>query len=453
VLLIESLCALAFVSSAVWHEYRMRLRALDAALQGRSDSLIGAVQDAEDPDDRVMVDPDEFRPPSTDVYAVYSQGRVIAGSSNHAPEALIGKSAYGYRDVASNGSHYRVLQREALRIIDREETGGVGIRRPITVLYAVRSDRIWREVVESVSFYVVASFIFIFASAVALIVLLRRHLEPLKELASEAAGIRANALVFQAPLSTRGIAELQPLVEALSQSIASVRHAFEMQQRFVSDAAHELKTAVAVVRSTVQLLTMRVRSQEEYHEGLNQVLSDSDRLEELVNRMLTLARLGEGTQIALVEIDLSEQAQIVLKSLASVAEAQGVLLQPHLTTPVKIKLPLDAAQMLVSNLVMNAIQHSASGSGVRVSVEIRDAVARPAVLEVQDFGSGIAAENLPHVFDRFFREDPSRSRKTGGAGLGLAICKSIVDAVDGSIEIQSDQGAGTTVVASFRKTE
>jgi two-component system OmpR family sensor kinase len=176
-------------------------------------------------------------------------------------------------------------------------------------------------------------------------------------------------------------------------------------------------------------------------------------MEDLVNRMLSLARFGEGTPIALVEVDLSEQTQIVLQNLASIAETRGVLLQPLLATGVKVKLPTDAAQMLVSNLVMNAIQHSVSGSEVRVSVKLLDTGERPAVLEVEDCGSGIAAENLPRVFDRFFREDPSRSRETGGAGLGLAICKSIVEAVDGSIEIESKQGEGTTVVASFRKSE
>ena len=453
VLLIESFCAVAFVASAVWHEYRMRLRALDVTLEGRSDSLIGAVQDAEDPEDRVMVDPAEFRPPSTDVYAVYSQGVVIAGSSDRAPQALVARNEDGYRDAAVDGHHYRILQREALRIIDRDETKGVGIRRPVTVLYAIRSDHIWREVLESVSFYLVASVALLCASAIALIVLLRRLLEPLKELAAEAASIRPNALVFRAPPSTQGISELQPLADALSQSIASVRQAFEMQQRFVGNAAHELKTAVAVVRSTVQLLTMHVRSEAEYQQGLNRILSDTDRMEELVNRMLSLARFGEGTPIALVEVDLSEQTQIVLQNLASIAETRGVLLQPLLATGVKVKLPTDAAQMLVSNLVMNAIQHSVSGSEVRVSVNLLDAGERPAVLEVEDCGSGIAAENLPHVFDRFFREDPSRSRKTGGAGLGLAICKSIVEAVDGSIEIESKQGEGTTVIASFRKSE
>ena len=75
---------------------------------------------------------------------------------------------------------------------------------------------------------------------------------------------------------------------------------------------------------------------------------------------------------------------------------------------------------------------------------------RAAQLEVRDSGAGIADENLLHVFERFFREDQSRSRKTGGAGLGLAICKSIVDAADGSIEIRSERGKGTTVTASFR---
>jgi signal transduction histidine kinase len=450
VLLIESLCALALVCTAVWHERRTRLRALDITLEGRSDSLIGAVQDAEDPEDRVKVDPAEFRPPSADVYAVYSQNGVIVGSSDQAPRALIGRGADGYRDATADGHHYRVLQREALRIIDREETGGVGLRRPVTVLYAIGTDHIWHQVLESVNFYIVVSIGLLFVTAIMLIYLLRRLLEPLKELAAEAAGIRANELVFRAPASTRGIRELQPLADALSQSIASLRHAFEMQHRFINDAAHELKTAVAVVRSTVQVLTMRTRTQDEYQLGLNQVLSDNDRVEELVSRMLTLARFGERSQTPLVEIDLAEHVQHTLMNLNSVAEARGVLLKPSLATGIKIHLPADAAQILVSNLVMNAIQHSSTGAEVRVTVRLHDAAERPAVLEVQDFGSGIAAENLPHVFDRFFREDPSRSRETGGAGLGLAICKSIVENADGSIELQSQYGRGTTVIAAFK---
>jgi signal transduction histidine kinase len=127
-----------------------------------------------------------------------------------------------------------------------------------------------------------------------------------------------------------------------------------------------------------------------------------------------------------------------------------VRLKASLAPGIKVHLGADAAHILVSNLVMNAIQHSSPGSEVRIAVRLGDNGEMPAVFEVQDFGSGIAAENLPRVFDRFFREDPSRSRKTGGVGLGLAICKSITEIANGTIALQSVKGEGTIVAASFR---
>jgi signal transduction histidine kinase len=112
-----------------------------------------------------------------------------------------------------------------------------------------------------------------------------------------------------------------------------------------------------------------------------------------------------------------------------------------------VRLPQEAAYALVSNLVLNAIQHSRAGAPVAVRVA-RQGPSR-VVLEVSDAGTGIARDALPHVFERFYREDGSRSRETGGTGLGLAICKSIVEAADGEISITSEVDAGTTVTAVF----
>jgi signal transduction histidine kinase len=103
-----------------------------------------------------------------------------------------------------------------------------------------------------------------------------------------------------------------------------------------------------------------------------------------------------------------------------------------------------------SNLIMNAPQHSPKESLVFVSVRVRKSVERTAVLTLQDFGSGISPQNLNKVFDRFFREDASRSRDTGGVGLGLAICRSIVEGAGGVIGVQSVVGQGTVVTASFK---
>lgn len=449
VLAIELLCALGFAGTAVWHERDVRFHSLDVTLRGRSDSLIGAVQDAEDPEDRVKVDPEEFSPPPNDVYAVYTSDNRLVGSSDAAPPAVIAPGADGIRTVIAGRHYYRVLQSQALRIIDREENGGIGLRRPVTVIYATRTDQVWHQVMEAARFNVLLSLGLLCLTAVLLIYLLRRLLRPLNELAAEAGSIRVASLQFTAPPSALDVRELRPLAEALSQTMARLRQAFEMERRFINDAAHELKTAVAVVRSTVQVLSMRTRSGEEYRTGLDQVLADNRRVEDLVSRMLTLARFEERSSASPVQIDLGEHVDAAVKSLETFAESRGLALKARLAPAVGILLAPDAAQILASNLIMNAIQHSSAGTEVLVTVHVNNSRQKPALLEVQDFGSGISLVSLPHVFERFFREDTSRSRETGGAGLGLAICRSIAENAGGTIEIQSVKGKGTTVTVSF----
>ncbi len=449
VLLIELLCALAFMGTDLWHESQIRFHALDEMLQGRSDSLIGAVQDAEDPGDNVKVDPAEFKLPRGDAYAVYNPNGSLVGSAGDLPLIVMVRGTDGFHNASANGHRYRVLQRNALRIIDREETAGVGLRRPVTVIYAVRADHIWHEVFEAVRFHLLGGLLLLGLTALALVYFLRRLLDPLKQLAQEAAGIEANALHFQPPASALPIRELQPMAEALSQTVDRLRAAFDAQHRFISDAAHELKTAVAVVRSTVQVMAIRPRSSEEYRQGLEQVLSDNDRVEALVARMLTLARFDERSDATAAEIDLAAHVQSAVQMLASYAEDRHVRLRVSLAPEIRLALRAEALEALVSNVVMNAIQHSKEGDEVEVSTRREEGTDRPIIFAVQDFGDGIAPDQLPHVFERFFRADPSRSRATGGFGLGLAICKSIVERAGGTIRVQSELGKGTTVTAAF----
>ena len=453
VLAIEMLCALGVGATALWHERATRLRALDQTLRGRSDSLIGAVQDAEDPEDNVKVDPEEFSPGNGEEFAVYNSGGRLVGASQGNLAAVALGSNDSFRNVSVQRHQYRVLQRNALRIIDREETGGTGLRRPVTVVYAIRSDYIWHEVLEATRFYLLLSLASVLLTALLLILLARRLLRPLNELASAARSIEPSTLAFSPSASALETAELRPLAEALAQMVTRVRTAFEAERRFVSDAAHELKTAVAVVRSTIQLLGMRPRSAQEYQSGLDRIFDDNQRVEELVSRMLTLARFENRVSGKMGEADLANEAAIAVKNLASYAEWRGVALNFVEDANIKVHMDPEAIQTLVLNLVMNAVQHSSRGSEVRVCVRSNGHGPGKAQLEVQDFGTGISEENLSHVFERFFREDPSRSRETGGAGLGLSICKSIVENAGGRIEIRSEQGKGTTVTALLEASE
>ena len=446
VLLAEFLCAIAFSGAALLHERRTRLRAFDVMLQGRSDSLLGAVQDAEDPEDNVTIDPAELRVSPEEVYAVYNLGGRLLGMSSNAPAVLTTRQGDGFRDVHAEGRDYRVFQRRAMRVIDRAENRGVGLQRPVTIVYAAPIGHLWHEIVEAAAFYLLVSLSLLGVTAALMIVLLRRVLQPIQDLARQAANVSMSSLRFDAPRSALELSELQPLAQTLSTTVESLQQAFEKEHRFVSDAAHELKTAVAVVRSTIQVLMLKSRSRAEYVEGLEHLLADNRRVEELVSQMLRLARLEEAAPSEIVATNIAGSLHRAVENLMSFAEERRIELITSIAEDVPVRIPPDLVETLVSNLVVNAVQHSDPDSKVEINLVRRN---HTAVLRVRDDGSGISAEAQPHVFERFYREDASRSRDTGGAGLGLAICKSIVDKAGGSISIESTKSEGTTVTAVF----
>jgi signal transduction histidine kinase len=133
----------------------------------------------------------------------------------------------------------------------------------------------------------------------------------------------------------------------------------------------------------------------------------------------------------------------VVEQLSSISEIGAVHIAVSAPDSVELDVEEEALELLCSNLILNAIQHSPREGTVRVAIAI---VASEIELRIKDEGTGIEPEILPYVFDRFYRSDPSRSRRTGGTGLGLAICKAIVERSEGTIEIASEPGSGTTVI-------
>lgn len=448
---IELMCAMGFAVVSLYHERSMQRKALDLSIQGRSDSLIGAIQDTEDPQDSVKIDPEEFTPRPGDEFAVYNPNGTLVGASAGDRSELRIENREGFRDIRTKTRSFRVLERNALRIIDREETDGAGIRRPVKLIYAVPTDQLWHEVMEATQFYLLLSLTSVVATALLLIWLARKLLHPLEELTGAAGSIEPSKLRFNPPTSALRTKELVPLTEILSQVVARLRAAAETERRFMSDAAHELKTAVAVVRSSIQVLAMKNRSAEEYRTGLDRVLDDNRRVEDLASRMLVLGRVAERNSESTEDVDAGEEIRSALESIASYAEWKGVVIDAALDPDLRIRIAPDELKTVVSNLVMNALQHSAHGERVRVTAQ--RSPDGQAFVKVEDFGTGISATSLPHVFERFYREDPSRSRQTGGAGLGLSICKAIVDSAGGEVTIQSETGRGTTVTVSFGVAE
>ncbi len=466
IVLAELLCMIVMAAVSIVHERRARLHALDTVLEGRADSVFGAVQDAEDTGDNVTLDSREMQIPDEDLFAVYDQsGRRLGGSLGAPGPVEVDRADHKGRLSVQHwaGHTYRVLSRPNLRVIDREETKGAGRERPITILYAMPLDHIWGEVLEGIGFFLGASLLLTLGTMAFIVALMRRVLLPIEELAAAASAVSPQELFFQAPEHALSTRELRPLALALTTMLEELRVAFEKQHQFLGDAAHELKTAVAVVRSSLQLLLLRQRSPEAYQEGLRATVRDNARAEELIARMLLMARLEEITEKSQsMCADFRAAVQTSVGRLAPLAAHAEVHLWPDgiparqtslgcvpsfreerpigetLNVPVS---PADL-EVLVSNLLVNAIEHSAPGSIITTST-VRER--RQIVFRVMDQGEGIPEKAQQHIFERFFRVDRSRARVTGGAGLGLSITKAIVDAAGGNIEVLSRVGEGTTI--------
>lgn len=447
ILIAEFAAAIAFSILAFFHEERAQQRALDVAVVGRSDSLLGAIQDLEDKDDRVFIDPRELHLPAEDRWKVFNADRTPVGGSGETSATPLGlQETDGFHHEDMGGVGYRVLQHRGLRIIDRAETNGVGIKRPVILVYATPDSQLLHQSLRSASFYMLAALLVSALTAAGVAVFLRFSLRPIRDLAQAAERLSIPALQFTAPESVARISELQPLALTLTSVVERLRAAFEREKRFAGDAAHELKTAVAVLRSTIQVLMLRTRTPEEHQKGLLRALEDTRRLEALVMQILTLAQAEENLPAGQATADFAAAAERALEDLSPLAVQSEVTVSLKVEAVPPLSMSPDQAVVLVSNLLSNAIQHSSAHSEVRVSVLSQDGAV---LLKISDEGDGIPAEALPYIFERFYRVDASRSRQTGGTGLGLAICKSIVEQAGGVIEVNSELGRGTVVTATF----
>jgi signal transduction histidine kinase len=468
-ILIELAAALCVTAVAFVYERHTHFRSFDILLHGRADSILGAVQDSEDASDNVMLDGSEASLPAEDVYAVRdADGRLVGSSTNWAGDAnlrfkehddakehdakLEGSEQETFSHTVIHGEAYRFIRIRGFRVVDPGEKGG-GVRRYVTIDYGSPVWRVWRAVLRSVLFYAVSSLVVLAVTGVLMYWLLNRGLAPLIGLAEAATKVSATSWSFAPPETARQTLELAPLVVALEDVLTGLERSFQQQRRFVGDAAHELKTNVAVVKSSLQLLSMRPRTATEYENGLERCLLDCQRMEEMVAQMLTLARVEEAPKRPSGEAVTDSLAALneVILELETMAQAREIPVLVHSEEAVEYQPPMiriepEQFKLLCSNLLMNAIQHSPAGSLIRVEVRTSDDAAK---IEIRDEGDGIDAADLPYIFERFSRSDPSRSRNTGGTGLGLAICKAIVDRFNGTIEIESHRNAGTIVSVAF----
>ncbi len=455
VLLLELLSAAALIIAVAINERRVELKAFDAKLAGTAESLMGEVQDADDTGDNVVLDAHGLRLDKEAIYRVEDQqGRVLGTSADAAHPFQSFAGSPGFHDATAAGRRYRFFVLHGVRIVDPDAPNG-GKSHSITILYGTPVRHVWHEVLEAIRFFAIATALLLGVTTIVMALLVRRHLAPVHELAREADRISFRNWQFDAPISARERVELRPLANALESALARVQLSFEQQKRFTSDAAHELKTDVAIVKSSLQLLSMRKRTADEYDEGLALSLRDVTRLESTVQNLLDLARLEQPADSDRPgrppsSCSLWNAVEESVQQCAPLAELKRIEVILDLVSEAPVPLESRDAFLLCSNILVNAVQHSREGGRVRIRlVRPEGRGGSIVVLTVQDWGEGISEPDLPFLFNAFYRGDLSRSRKSGGTGLGLSICKAIIDRVGGSIEISNHEAGGALVTVSL----
>lgn len=233
--------------------------------------------------------------------------------------------------------------------------------------------------------------------------------------------------------------ELGRLAAVLNTTFARLEAAFVRQKSFTADAAHELRTPVTVLLTHVQNVLETDDLSGENREALEACQRAARRMRRLIEALLQLARFDGGQeQFQRVRCDLAAIVREALELIKPLAELRGITLQASLA-PAPVQGDPDRLAQVMTNLLSNAIYYNVENGGARIVTRIEG---DRAVCQVTNTGPGIAAEHLPHIFDRFYRADRARTGSTGRAGLGLAISQAIVRAHDGVIEARSQPGEG-----------
>jgi heavy metal sensor kinase len=278
-------------------------------------------------------------------------------------------------------------------------------------------------------------------------ILAARALAPIDQITRTARRISAEDLSarLNLPATDDEVGRLAATFDAM---LARLDESFQRERRFIADASHELRTPLAAMQAIFGVIRQKRRAPQEYEQAMADLAEETDRLRLLTEDLLHLAR-GDAHQLAAREaVDLSTLLCDVTDSLRPLAQAKELTLTCAVPDGLALTGDSDSLIRLFANLLDNAIKYTEQG-GIAVSAG-RGPDGMLSVT-VADTGSGIPAEHVPHVFDRFYRADPART--TDGAGLGLAIALEIARAHGGTIELSSTAGQGTTATVQLRADE
>jgi heavy metal sensor kinase len=275
--------------------------------------------------------------------------------------------------------------------------------------------------------------------------LARRALKPVENIAQTARKIEESDLSQRIEVNTKD--ELGRLGSTLNQMIGRLEKAFGRQRQFTGDASHELRTPLAIIKAESTLALQKERKVSDYRESLEMISREADHMSVIIDQLLTLARADSGQeQLAFEEIDLGELVSDLASDVEILCREKGLEFRHGQMENLIVKGDRAKLKRLFLTLLDNAIRYTPSGGSVSLWLAREE---QSAIVTIKDTGMGILPEDIPHVFERFYRVDKARSRAEGGIGLGLAICHHIAQMHGAKIEVESQVGEGSTFRVSL----
>ncbi len=416
---------IAMVGVAVcWVTWTSRLSVVDGELRARAAGIADAVQPG--PGNRFDVElPAEltayFQRPGA-YYAVWRRDGALVDRSD--PDVAATRPS-------DEGASTRGNRREVV-----VQSGG------LTILTGRDVTDIWRELWSLAATVLTVALVGIAAALLVASSLAGRALAPVQRINETARRMAAGELTARIGVD-RTDTELNQVALALNLAFDRQRESIDRQRRFTADASHQLRTPLALMMAELDWARLRHRSGEDYRESLDTCRRAAQRMQALVEGLLTLARAESGElAIRRDEVRLDVVAGEVVALLQPIAAQRSVTLLVS-TSPTTVAGDRDRLHDLISNLVFNAVVYNLPDGSVSVTVQADDSWG---TLAVCDSGMGIEADDLPRIFDRFHRSEKARAREPAGAGLGLALCKWIVDAHGGAITCASEPGRRTEML-------
>jgi len=456
--LTQALLAAGLVFTGVFYTHHRLRTSLDITLYSRAIRVAALVRYPKDPHQGFQFQ-SHLLPTSHlgagDLFLIQSEGAGHVFVSPNWPadfELASSGNIKTYRTIKLEGVPYRILRLDHQSILDREDAIS-GLPSKLTIIYATSQLEMYQQVWRAGIYIALASLAFLGITVVLAMWGISRGLSPLQDLAIEAAHVSAHHWDFQPPRQSEMVSELKPLTSAMRTMLQRLHASFEQQREFLGNAAHELKTPVTILKSTLQSLLQRPRTSREYQVGLYQSLEEVERLGKLLNGMLRLARAEQwayGTLDRRLEpVDIGSTCESAIESLRGLAHARHAEIQLQSQDGIICRADPEDLEQVWINLLENAIWYSPAGSTVKVDVGRTDHKAR---IVVEDQGAGIPADEISRIFERFHRGSSPRASETSGFGLGLAIAKALVEAYGGAIVPESRIAHGTRMTVDLPLT-